>query len=321
MEEASLKKRRICDCTSSLPRFSFDSLDSSTTSGLSLGSFRIGANRDSPISVQSELHDRLEKKLLAAGVLENCTRLLQNLTTDNGALPDPTCAAIGQALSNEDASSVMKVVVATVSLGIDLKSSRILNQFVQQRLKTVERRERQLEDLKERRWRESRNPEVLKLEKQNREMEKTLEMFSAHNFQLKRNLREVAIEIGNLREAEKDATVTVRSLYNCRDKYTRVCDENRDLNKSVQQLQGGVRVLCQLSQPPRHTTGYLTSQNRGEVTLKQKQKARTFNVDAVVTGPPSTSSFRDDMLPVLTSVLDGMLNRRLRSIHCAFYRV
>eukprot|EP00210_Caulerpa_lentillifera_P000090 g86.t1 len=302
------KKGRFCQCPSTYPRVSFDSMDSSTTSALSNGSFRIGANRESPTSVHSDLQECIEKKLLATGLLENCTRIMQSLTTSPqtaSSVPVPTHAALGQALSSEDATSVMKVVVATVSLGLDLKSSRTLHQFVQQRVKTVERRERQLEDLKERRMRESRNPEALYLEKQNQEMEKTIEVFSAHNFQLKCSIREVAIEVGHLREAEKDATVTVRKLYDCRDKYNKVCDENRDLNKTVQQLQGSVRVLCQLSQPPRHKIGYLTSSNRGEVTLQLKQKVKTFTFDAVATGPPSTSSFKDDVLPILTSVLDG----------------
>lgn len=301
----SSREERVYPCSSTYLPFSFESVDS-ITSGMSLSSFRIGANRETPTSIHSIIQqDCLEKKLLAIGALENCTRLLQSITTGRGPLPAPTHAAIGQALSNPDAISIMKVTVATVSLGLDLRSLRALHHLVQQRVKTVTRRERQLEDLKERRFRESRNPEVVYLERKNQEMERRIESVAAQNFKLKRTIREVAIELGHLREAEKDATVTARRLYDCRDKYSKICDENRDLNKTIQKLQGGVRVVCQLSKSQSNSIGCLSSPNRGEVALNLKQKAKIFTVDAVVTGPPSTSSLKDDCRSILTSVLDG----------------
>lgn len=305
MSLESAREERVHPCFSIYPPFSLESVDS-ITSGMSLSSFRIGANRETPTSIHSIMQqDCLEKKLLAVGAIENCTKLMQSITTGRGPLPAPTHAAISQALSNPDAISIMKVAVTTVSLGLDLKSLRALDHLVQQRVKTVTRRERQLEDLKERRFRESRNPEVTFLERKNQQMERKIESIAAQNFKLKRTIREAAIELGHLRDAEKDATVTVRRLYDCRDKYSKICDENRDLNKTIQKLQGGVRVFCQLSKSQRNSIGCLSSPNRGEVVLHSKQKAKVFTVDAVFTGPPSTSSLKDDCRSILTSVLDG----------------
>eukprot|EP00210_Caulerpa_lentillifera_P003781 g3612.t1 len=282
----------------------------SLTSGKSLGSFRIGANREtSTAAIQSLLlkDQSIEKKLLAVGILENCTRLMQTITVPRtvNSYPAPTHAALGQALSNDDAVSVMQFVAATVSMGVNLKFSRIINHSIQQRLKTIARRERQLEDLKDRRLKESKNPEVLYREKRNEEMQTAIKHVQTQNLALKCRIREINEELGHLRLAERDATVTVRRLHDCRDKYSKICDENRELNKIIQELQGRVRVMCQLSKPIRNTMNYLSSPNRGEVTLQMKQKTKSFSVDAVMTGPPSTSSLKEDIFPTLNSVLDG----------------
>lgn len=279
-----------------LKAVSFDSQDSSH-------SFRIAADRATPSSSNEPLPRDREQKLEMAGVLELCTEMLRGLlvpTAQRLAFKAMPTVALSKVLEKSDLPSAVASLVDVVSSEMQSKSLSAVQQSIQRCRHSIADQERCLASLSSR---DRRHPDVVKLTRDVEEKRSALEAASRGSFRLKCEIHEAAIGVDELRRVERDVCANARRLRDVRVKYERVCDENRELNRTIQKLQGTVRVVCQI--PTRRSNAYLEATNHRELTFTGQKKSKSYSVDAVVSGKPNKNNMNRTLAGLVTSVLDG----------------
>jgi len=266
---------------------SFDSLDS-------FQSFRIAADRAASPEAQDRKH-----KLEMAGVLEACTEMMRGLLVPAEQRSANSCA-MSKFLKTEDTTSLTASLVEVVSSEIQSKSLGAVRRSLHERRHSIANQERWLAELSSK---DRRAPEVVQLTQEVNKKEVELKDASRAAFEIKRDIHEAKIELNGLRRDEREASADARRLRDVCTKYGQLCEENRHLNRLIQNLQGTVRVVCQI--PTGKDDAYLEATNHRELTLTG-QKNRNYSLDAVVSGQPTNANMDRSLEGLMTSFLDGM---------------
>ena len=289
---------------------SFDSQDSSGT----CRSFRIAADHSCALSTsyRDPRDQARQDKLAIAGVLEQCTQMLQNSLlpaeqrTSRETSTTGTTAAAAAAFNvqmNETLASVTASLVSRVSAEFQAKSSRTIDMAIRTCQQTIGERERQLVSVREEMSRRMRDPMVAQLTEEKMKMQEAIQALSRRSFQQKVEMHEVRMEVDTLRRVRRDACTSVHRLRDCQSKYGKICAENCALNQIIQRLQGAVRVVCHV--PVRQNGSYLETTNRGEVTFTGDKKTRSYTLDDVLSGHTNHQKMQRLLRPIAKSVLDG----------------
>ena len=287
---------------------SFDSQDSSGT----CRSFRIAADHSCAPSISYlDSRDQERKdKLAIAGVLEQCTQMLQNSllpaeqrTSSETSTFGAAAAAAFNVQKNEMIASLTASLVSRVSAEFQAKSGRMIDMAIRTCQQTIGERERQLASVREEVSRRMRDPMVAHLTEEKTKMQEAIKAWSRSSFQRKLEMHEVRMEVDTLRRVRRDACTSVHRLRDCQSKYDKICAENCALNRIMQRLQGAVRVVCHV--PVRQNGSYLETTNRGEVTFTGEKKNRSYTLDDVLSGYANHQKMQRLLRPIATTVLDG----------------